>query len=108
MDTTYIREECRKMNKRLVAWRRHFHRIPEIGVDLPETEAAVRGFRGVFSGIGASNPDKGIHSLHHSPVFDIDESVLWQGRRGFLPDCIALAPKCGIISAAGSPSRQAC
>jgi len=44
MDTAYIREKCRKMNEQLVAWRRHFHRIPEIGIDLPETVAAVRGF----------------------------------------------------------------
>ena len=44
MDTATVREECRKMNEQLVAWRRHFHSRPEIGIDLPETEAALRGF----------------------------------------------------------------
>jgi len=49
MDTAYVREECRKMNEQLVAWRRRFHRIPEIGIDLPETVAAVRG---IFHDLG--------------------------------------------------------
>ena len=42
MDTGYILEQCRSLNRRLIEWRRLLHRIPEVGVDLPETEAAVR------------------------------------------------------------------
>ncbi len=42
MDTGYILEQCRSLNRRLVEWRRLLHRIPEVGLELPETEAAVR------------------------------------------------------------------
>jgi len=44
METAAVERECRKMNEQLVSWRRHFHRKPEIGIELPETEAALRGF----------------------------------------------------------------
>jgi len=44
MDAGYIKQACRQLNDRLIDWRRHLHRIPEIGIDLPETEAAVRSF----------------------------------------------------------------
>ncbi|MFH1069840.1 MAG: M20/M25/M40 family metallo-hydrolase, partial [Candidatus Glassbacteria bacterium] len=44
MDAGYIKQACRQLNDRLIDWRRHLHRIPEIGINLPETEAAVRSF----------------------------------------------------------------
>ncbi len=34
---------------------------------------------GCYFGLSAHNPKKGFYSHHHSPVFDIDESVLWRG-----------------------------
>ncbi|MEA2063233.1 MAG: M20 family metallopeptidase [Gemmatimonadota bacterium] len=34
---------------------------------------------GCFFALGTSNPSKGRVSLHHSPVFDIEESVLFHG-----------------------------
>ena len=42
MDAGYVRDTCRELNDQLVRWRRALHRIPEIGIDLPETIAAVR------------------------------------------------------------------
>jgi amidohydrolase len=41
MDTDYVLQECKALNPRLIEWRRLLHRIPESGIDLPETEAAV-------------------------------------------------------------------
>lgn len=34
---------------------------------------------GVFAFIGIRNEEKGVGAEHHSPAFDIDEDVLWQG-----------------------------
>ena len=34
-----IKQEARLMNEQIVAWRRHFHAYPEIGHDVPQTEA---------------------------------------------------------------------
>ena len=42
MDTSYILQQCKSLSPRLIEWRRLLHRIPEIGIDLPKTEAAVR------------------------------------------------------------------
>ena len=39
----------------------------------------LRQTRGCYFALGTHNPEKGFHSLHHSPRFDIDESVLWKG-----------------------------
>ena len=39
----------------------------------------LRRTRGAFFALGTHNPEKGFRSLHHSPVFDVDESVLWRG-----------------------------
>ncbi|MDR3229979.1 MAG: amidohydrolase [Synergistaceae bacterium] len=38
-----IGEQARKMNDRLVAWRRHIHANPELDVETPETEAYIVG-----------------------------------------------------------------
>ncbi|HUU28070.1 MAG TPA: M20 family metallopeptidase [archaeon] len=43
----------------------------------------LREVPGCFFALGSSNPEKGFHSLHHSPLFDIDESVLWKGTAVF-------------------------
>ena len=59
MDTGYIREQCRKLNEQMVAWRRQLHRIPETGMNLPETEAAVRGFLKEM-GIGLQENYRGV------------------------------------------------
>jgi amidohydrolase len=42
MDGAKLRDECRELNDKIISWRRDLHRIPEIGIDLPETEAYVR------------------------------------------------------------------
>ena len=42
MDAATVREQCRALNEQMVSWRRELHRIPEIGIDLPDTEAFVR------------------------------------------------------------------
>ena len=42
MDTSYVFEKCKSMNSRLIEWRRLLHSIPELGIELPKTEAAVR------------------------------------------------------------------
>ncbi len=60
MDAAAVREQCRALNGRIVSWRRDLHRIPEIGIDLPETEAYVRarleelgvGLQESYDGIG--------------------------------------------------------
>lgn len=44
MDIAGIRDEIGGMQEKIVTWRRHLHRIPEIGFDLDKTEAAVRSF----------------------------------------------------------------
>ena len=36
-----ILERARQMQAELVAWRRHLHQNPEIGMELPETAAFV-------------------------------------------------------------------
>jgi amidohydrolase len=46
----------------------------------------LREVPGCFFGLGAGNPEKGIRCLHHSPSFEIDESVLWRGTAVF---CLA-------------------
>ncbi len=60
MDAASLREQCQALNEQLVSWRRELHRIPEIGIDLPETEAYVRarlselgvGLQENYDGIG--------------------------------------------------------
>ncbi len=42
MDSATVRDQCRALGERIVSWRRDLHRIPEIGIDLPETESYVR------------------------------------------------------------------
>ncbi|MBW7997655.1 MAG: amidohydrolase [Candidatus Glassbacteria bacterium] len=42
MDAASVRDDCLTMNERIVAWRRDLHRIPEIGIELPDTENYVR------------------------------------------------------------------
>jgi len=41
MDTSYVLEQCKSLNPRLTEWRRLLHSIPELGIELPKTEAAV-------------------------------------------------------------------
>ncbi len=36
-----IKEEARKLQEELVAWRRHLHQYPEVGLDVPKTAAFV-------------------------------------------------------------------
>lgn len=36
---------------------------------------------GVFAFLGMKNPEKGIGAAHHNQNFDIDEDVLFKGRR---------------------------
>ena len=50
----------------------------------------LRAIPGCFFALGASNPEKGKISLHHSPVFDIDESVLWKGTAVFCLSALRL------------------
>lgn len=42
MTPDYLVKQCKSLNARLIEWRRLLHRIPEVGLELPETEAAVR------------------------------------------------------------------
>lgn len=36
-----IKEEAQKLQEELVAWRRHLHQYPEVGLDVPKTAAFV-------------------------------------------------------------------
>lgn len=55
------------------------HRIRRPSMTGEDVSCFLAEAPGCFFALGTHHPEAGFRSLHHSPVFDLDESVLWRG-----------------------------
>ena len=70
----------------------------------------LREVPGCYFGLSAHNPAEGFKSFHHSPVFDIDESVMWRGAAIFALSALrlfdgAVEPAASVRQRAGNTGR---
>ncbi len=103
-----IVQEAKKIQQEIVSWRRELHKIPEVGLNLPQTSSYVarklkvvgenkvielksptmggedmayylEQVQGTYFYLGSGNEAKGITAPHHNSKFDVDEDVFWLG-----------------------------
>ena len=59
------------------------HEIVNPSMGAEDMSIFMEAVPGCYFALGAHNPEAGFESIHHSPVFDIDESVMWKGTAVF-------------------------